>query len=266
MQLKFILVLEFGYLSYNLSDWPLGKSVINSELIFNSDSLNFSPNTTGVRVNLYQLVTVPNDTIRVLIDTLVVPQHPNLWHRLDVRSRVESALQRHLQSVRFQLELTDLKGRRLQPQPQWSSSPALILYGSGETVSAERGRVKRAKKSGSRRKNRNHRSQSRSGLCQRHSLYIDFKELNWQDWILAPRGYHAYFCSGSCPWPLTDSQNSTNHAVVQSIINSVNPDSVPKPSCVPTELSSISMLYTNNENQVVIKNYPDMIVESCGCR
>ena len=34
--------------------------------------------------------------------------------------------------------------------------------------------------------------------CQRHSLYVDFKLVSWHQWIVAPGGYHAYFCDGEC--------------------------------------------------------------------
>lgn len=34
--------------------------------------------------------------------------------------------------------------------------------------------------------------------CCREKLYISFKDIGWDDWILHPNGYHAYFCRGSC--------------------------------------------------------------------
>jgi bone morphogenetic protein 2/4 len=35
---------------------------------------------------------------------------------------------------------------------------------------------------------------------------------------------------------------------------------------VPTELSPISMLYLDEYEKVVLKNYENMVVEGCGCR
>lgn len=102
-------------------------------------------------------------------------------------------------------------------------------------------------------------------LCRRHELYVDFTEVGWNDWIVAPPGYKAYYCSGDCPFPLSDHLNSTNHAVVQTLMNSVHPLAVPKACCVPTSLNSMSMLYLD-ENKVVLKNYQDMAVLGCGCR
>lgn len=34
--------------------------------------------------------------------------------------------------------------------------------------------------------------------CCREKLFISFAEIGWDDWILHPRGYDAYFCRGSC--------------------------------------------------------------------
>nr|AAX54512.1 afuni [Amphiura filiformis] len=107
---------------------------------------------------------------------------------------------------------------------------------------------------------------SHSNLCQRHSLYVSFREVGWQDWIIAPMGYQAYFCSGECPFPLNDRLNGTNHAIIQTLVNSMDPSSVPKVCCAPTKLSAISMLYFDNDENVVLRQYEDMVVEACGCR
>lgn len=34
--------------------------------------------------------------------------------------------------------------------------------------------------------------------CCRESLYINFADIGWNDWIILPSGYNAYFCKGSC--------------------------------------------------------------------
>ena len=32
--------------------------------------------------------------------------------------------------------------------------------------------------------------------CQREEMYVDFAELGWRDWVVAPNGYNAYRCIG----------------------------------------------------------------------
>ncbi|XP_061073318.1 bone morphogenetic protein 16 [Conger conger] len=101
--------------------------------------------------------------------------------------------------------------------------------------------------------------------CRRHPLYVDFNDVGWNKWIVAPSGYHAFFCLGECRFPLADHMNSSSHAMVQTLVNSVN-GAVPRACCVPTALSPIAMLYLDQHDRVVLKNYQDMVVEGCGCR
>ncbi|XP_064158384.1 bone morphogenetic protein 16 [Anguilla rostrata] len=101
--------------------------------------------------------------------------------------------------------------------------------------------------------------------CRRHPLYVDFNDVGWNKWIVAPSGYHAFFCLGECRFPLADHMNSSSHAMVQTLVNSVN-GAVPRACCVPTALSPIAMLYLDQHDRVVLKNYEDMVVEGCGCR
>lgn len=103
-------------------------------------------------------------------------------------------------------------------------------------------------------------------LCQRKPLYVDFTNVGWTDWIVAPPGYEAYYCQGECHYPHADHMNSTNHAVVQALIHTMAPRMAPKVCCVPTQLNPISMLYLDDQNKVVLKNYQDMTVVGCGCR
>ena len=97
-------------------------------------------------------------------------------------------------------------------------------------------------------------------------MYVDFGEIGWDDWIVAPPGYEAFYCAGDCPFYLPDYLNTTNHAIVQSLIHSVDSRLAPRPCCVPTALSPMSMLYVDNDDNVVLKNYQAMVVEACGCR
>lgn len=105
----------------------------------------------------------------------------------------------------------------------------------------------------------NHRS------CQIQTMYVSFKELKWQDWIVAPDGYNAFYCAGECNFPLNAHMNATNHAIVQTLVHLMNPGRVPKPSCAPTRLSAISVLYYLDDSNVNLKKYKNMVVKSCGC-
>ncbi|XP_031148664.1 anti-dorsalizing morphogenic protein [Sander lucioperca] len=102
--------------------------------------------------------------------------------------------------------------------------------------------------------------------CQRLPLYVDFEEIGWSGWIVSPRGYNAYHCKGSCPFPLGQNMRPTNHATVQSIINALKLiKGIEKPCCVPDKLFSINLLYFDDAENVVLKQYNDMVAGSCGC-
>ena len=102
--------------------------------------------------------------------------------------------------------------------------------------------------------------------CQRRSLFVDFKLVDWQTWIVAPTGYEAFYCDGDCRYPLAQHLNATNHAIIQTLVNSRYPSRVPRACCIPTELSPVSMLYEDPFGNVMLKGYQDMVVEACGCR
>jgi len=103
-------------------------------------------------------------------------------------------------------------------------------------------------------------------MCGRQQLYFDFNNVGWNNFIIAPPGFQAYFCSGSCVWPLTSHYNYTNHATIQGIINSHNPHELPPPCCVPTDMSPVTLLTSDSTGTVHLRKFDDMVVEGCGCR
>ncbi len=102
--------------------------------------------------------------------------------------------------------------------------------------------------------------------CQRKTLFVSFSDLGWDDWILAPESYHAYHCSGLCQFPLDANLNATNHAILQTLMSVYEPDSVPPACCAPKMLSPISVLYFDDDSNVILKRYREMVVEYCGCQ
>nr|CAD7585889.1 unnamed protein product [Timema genevievae] len=76
----------------------------------------------------------------------------------------------------------------------------------------------------------------------------------------------AYHCKGECNFPLEPSQLPTNHATVQSIVYEMGlTPEVGKPCCVPTSLASITFLYFDGDDNVILKMYEDMVADICGC-
>lgn len=208
--------------------------------------------------------TVRADALDAARRWLLEPEHN---HGLLVR-----VLEGDSQSADARLPHVRVRRRATEEEEEWrTQQPLLLLYteDARARVARESGetRLVRNKRAAARRGHRaHHRRKEAREICQRRPLFVDFADVGWSDWIVAPHGYDAYYCQGDCPFPLADHLNGTNHAIVQTLVNSVNPAAVPKACCVPTQLSSISMLYMDEVNNVVLKNYQDMMVVGCGCR
>ncbi|XP_014468682.1 PREDICTED: inhibin beta A chain [Dinoponera quadriceps] len=105
--------------------------------------------------------------------------------------------------------------------------------------------------------------------CCRDELYINFEDIGWNDWILYPSGYHAYFCRGSCSSAASLTVNSSSHSnVIRKLLGNkgnVQRKSEIVPCCSPTQLAPIQLLYIDTNNTITRKTLPNMVVEACGC-
>lgn len=104
-------------------------------------------------------------------------------------------------------------------------------------------------------------------VCCKRDFYIKFKDIQWDEWIIAPEGYHMNYCMGQCPQHLSGSPGiaSSFHATVfsQLKVNGIN--TATTSCCIPTERRPLSMVYFNSQHSIVKTDVPDMVVESCGC-
>lgn len=143
---------------------------------------------------------------------------------------------------------------------------ALLGLEKKATARGPRSKASRRRRTASKnRHGKRHGKKSRS-RCGKKPLHVNFRELGWDDWIIAPLDYEAYHCEGVCDFPLRSHLEPTNHAIIQTLMNSMNPNNMPPSCCTPSKLSPISILYIDSGNNVVYKQYEDMVVESCGCR
>ncbi|KAJ6652694.1 hypothetical protein lerEdw1_011179 [Lerista edwardsae] len=232
------------------------------------------------RINIYEVMKpLPEgDLVTRLLDTRLVHHNVSRWESFDVSPAVirwttggqpnhglaVEVVHLHpkqtLQGKHVRISRSLPQGGRLGAGEWARLRPLLVTFshdGRGQALLTRR--TKRSPKHAHQRQRKNKKN------CRRHALYVDFSDVGWNDWIVAPPGYQAFYCHGDCPFPLADHLNSTNHAIVQTLVNSVN-GSIPKACCVPTELSAISMLYLDEYDKVVLKNYQEMVVEGCGCR
>ncbi|XP_062337179.1 inhibin subunit beta Ab [Osmerus eperlanus] len=110
---------------------------------------------------------------------------------------------------------------------------------------------------------------SKIRICCKRQFYVNFKDIGWNDWIIAPSGYHANYCEGDCPSHVssfTGSSLSFHSTVINHYrMRGYTPFQNIKSCCVPTRLRAMSMLYYNEEQKIIKKDIQNMIVEECGC-
>ncbi|PRD31300.1 UNVERIFIED_CONTAM: bmp4 [Trichonephila clavipes] len=264
---------------FDLSGIPEHEEIWAAELVVYREELSKPGGRSPVhRLQVFDVIrpaSTNTNSIQRLIDTRIFRGSTNgSWESLDVLPAIQRWRFEPTQNYGLQIELASTLNashpqhvrlkRALEEDPErWSKfEPVLVTYSRNRN--AKSGELSRTKRQANSPKK--HRKKGRKDNCRRHALYVDFSDVGWNDWIIAPPGYNAYFCHGDCPFPLPDHLNSTNHAIVQTLVNSANPAAVPRSCCVPTELSPISMLYKDKYDNVVLKNYQDMVVEGCGCR
>nr|P25703.1 RecName: Full=Bone morphogenetic protein 2-A; AltName: Full=BMP-2-I; Flags: Precursor [Xenopus laevis]CAA38850.1 bone morphogenetic protein 2 (BMP-2) [Xenopus laevis] len=263
---------------FNLSSIPNEELVTSAELRIFREQVQepFESDSSKLhRINIYDIVkpaaAASRGPVVRLLDTRLVHHNESKWESFDVTPAIARWIAHKQPNHGFVVEVNHLDNdknvpkkhvrisRSLTPdKDNWPQiRPLLVTFSHDGKGHALHKRQKRQAR---------HKQRKRlKSSCRRHPLYVDFSDVGWNDWIVAPPGYHAFYCHGECPFPLADHLNSTNHAIVQTLVNSVNTN-IPKACCVPTELSAISMLYLDENEKVVLKNYQDMVVEGCGCR
>lgn len=103
--------------------------------------------------------------------------------------------------------------------------------------------------------------------CSRRNLRVDFADIGWSEWVIAPKAFEAYYCTGTCGFPMPKVARPSNHATIQSIVRAVGIiPGVPEPCCVPEKMSPLAVLYQDESRNPVLKIYPNMSVQSCSCR
>ncbi|GAB0086382.1 growth/differentiation factor 8 [Sergentomyia squamirostris] len=104
--------------------------------------------------------------------------------------------------------------------------------------------------------------------CCRERLYVNFADIEWDDWIIYPPGYHAYFCRGSCNSVATIALGSHHNYVIRKFMlkNQYQAKTLRMtPCCTATEFSALQLFYLDSNNTATQKVLPNMIVEGCGC-
>ncbi|XP_028297177.1 inhibin subunit beta Ab [Gouania willdenowi] len=190
------------------------------------------------------------------------------WHTLAIPRSVQALLDEGGSSLTLRVScplcaeagaspiLIPANGKKITEREQSHRPFLMVVLRTREEAS--HGRVKRGLE-----------CDGKISICCKRQFYVNFKDIGWSDWIIAPSGYHANYCEGECPSHM-QGLGSSSLSFHSTVINhyrmrGYSPFQNLKSCCVPTRLRPMSMLYYNEEQKIIKKDIQNMIVEECGC-
>lgn len=273
---------------FNLSQIPEGEAVTAAEFRIYKDCVLGSFENQTFLISIYQVLTEHRnrETDVFLLDTQTVWASEEGWLEFDITATSNLWVMNPRHNLGLQLSVETRDGQNVNTKAAglvgrdgpYDKQPFMVAFFKASEV-----HLRTARSATSKRKNQNRNRYSHSQdvskvssvtdynssdlktACRKHELYVSFQDLGWQDWIIAPKGYSANYCGGECSFPLNAHMNATNHAIVQTLVHLMNPEYVPKPCCAPTKLNAISVLYFDDNSNVILKKYRNMVVRACGC-
>ncbi|TRY60875.1 hypothetical protein DNTS_035141 [Danionella cerebrum] len=277
---------------FDLSKIPEGEAVTAAEFRIYKDFIPERFDNETFRISVYQVLEEHSDrdSDLFLLDSRVIWAAEEGWLVFDITVTSNHWVLNPGRNLGLQLALETLDGVSVNPWltglvgrsgPQ-SKQPFMVAFfkatevhirtirsastpSTGKQRSANRAKNTRGQEALRLANIAENSSAEQKQACKKHELFVSFRDLGWQDWIIAPEGYAAYYCMGECAFPLNSYMNATNHAIVQTLVHFINPETVPKPCCAPTQLHAISVLYFDDSSNVILKKYRNMVVRACGC-
>lgn len=104
------------------------------------------------------------------------------------------------------------------------------------------------------------------GQCCKQRFFVNFKQLGWEDWIIAPSGYYANYCQGNCGGVHRTPDTFLNYYThVIEEYRKMDRLSGMQPCCAPVKFSSMSLIYFGPDSNIIKRDLPKMVVDECGC-
>lgn len=258
-----------------------GQQLISAELKFFRDCSRVSKpsNRRAYNVTIYRRIFVNNVRNHVYVNSVIVPENYHGWFSVNVtdcfKFWTDNPADNHGVKVVAMPVGDGRRKRKVRPEHigivGFDGEPErfsfLVGYfrdfGKNELLDKVIGEFyhdnfHRISKRAARR--------SRNNLCKLHKVYVDFRDIGWDEWIVAPPGYDAGDCVGTCRFPMSDNMNGTNLAIIKELYQGVDNNSFSKSHCTAIQYEPLKLLFYSNENTVVYRSYKDMSATACGCR
>ncbi|XP_026093567.1 bone morphogenetic protein 7-like [Carassius auratus] len=272
---------------FNLSQIPEGEAITAAEFRIYKECVTRASRNETFLLSVFQVVGEhpDRDVDLFLLESRRLWAAEEGWLEFDITALSNLWVTSPLHNLGLQISVETSSGWSINPKEAGlvgrygalERQPFMVAFFKVSEVRVRTGRsVGKRRQTNRNRSNSPQETSNRSAqtgdynsdqktACRKHELYVSFRELGWQDWIIAPEGYAANYCDGECSFPLNAHMNATNHAIVQTLVHLMNPQNVPKPCCAPTKLHAISVLYYDDNSNVILKKYKNMVVRACGC-
>jgi TGF-beta receptor, other len=130
-------------------------------------------------------------------------KHGEEWEKIDIAWPVKNWVEYHELTHTIQLICETCSGGKLPISNHNDHKPFIVI-----DTFPQRSLSRQA---------RNVNCGPDSSECCRDSLYIDFKTIGWDDWIIFPKGYNAFFCRGTCDRVASITSSGTHHSTILNV-------------------------------------------------
>ncbi|XP_036607476.1 bone morphogenetic protein 7 isoform X2 [Trichosurus vulpecula] len=236
---------------FDLSKIPEGEAVTAAEFRIYKDYIRERFDNETFRISVYQVLQehTGRDSDLFLLDSRTIWATEEGWLVFDITATSNHWVVNPQHNLGLQLSVESLDGQSINPKmaglvgrhgPQ-NKQPFMVAFFKATEV-----HLRSIRSTGSKQRSQNrsktpknqealrmsniaeNSSSDQRQACKKHELYVSFRDLGWQ-------------------------------------VHFINPETVPKPCCAPTQLNAISVLYFDDSSNVILKKYRNMVVRACGC-
>ena len=266
---------------FNVADIAKTEIIHRAELrIYQVKSHVFIRSSSGGYRHPFYLIEVRQIGTDKLLGSKMLSSRGFGWHTIDLKHAVKEWVTKPDTNKGFKIIIKGMNPAASKPGIQFIMNrndhrEAILVVYSDDKQSKRKASNATDSATTVQENNLLNRRRSRHVLesgCRRVDMMVDIAKINWDRWILQPRFFNAYRCSGECgTFSSQQRKHQTNHATVQAILSETQSRSsrdVKSPCCAPKELESMAMLlFEQVGGSVLLKlqTLDDIIVKSCAC-
>ncbi|XP_025060476.1 bone morphogenetic protein 7 isoform X2 [Alligator sinensis] len=236
---------------FDLSRIPEGEAVTAAEFRIYKDYIRERFDNETFQISVYQVLQEHpgRDSDLFLLDSRTIWAAEEGWLVFDITATSNHWVVNPQHNLGLQLSVESIDGQSINPKlagligrhgPQ-NKQPFTVAFFKATEV-----HLRSIRSTGGKQRSQNrskapknqeafrvsnvaeNSSSDQRQACKKHELYVSFRDLGWQ-------------------------------------VHFINPETVPKPCCAPTQLNAISVLYFDDSSNVILKKYRNMVVRACGC-